>query len=133
MAYRILVVDDNKQTASFLADMLTLLGHNVTLALGSRGAIYRVKQVKPDVIFMDVNMPGVDGLEVCRYLRRDPATSVVPVVIVSANDEQSHKDAAIAAGANYYIVKPAMMEEVEKALGLVMSPTAPPNPGSPLS
>ena len=133
MAYRILVVDDNKQTAGFLADMLNLLGHNVSLALGSRGAIYRVKQIKPDVIFLDVNMPGVDGLEVCRYLRRDPVTEKLPVVIVSANDEQAHKDAAIAAGANYYIVKPPTIEDIEKALMQVMSPGAPLNPGSPLS
>src|SRR5215470_13564554 len=133
MAYRILVVDDNKQTAGFLADMLNLLGHNVSLALGSRGAIYRVKQIKPDVIFLDVNMPGVDGLEVCRYLRRDPVTEKLPVVIVSANDEQAHKDAAIAAGANYYIVKPPTIEDIETALMQVMSPGAPLNPGSPLA
>lgn len=133
MPYRILVVDDNKQAAGFLADMLILLGHNVALALGSRGAIYRVKQVKPDIVFMDVNMPGVDGLEVCRYLRRDPVTAAIPVVIVSANDEQAHKDAALAAGANYYIVKPPTMEEVERALAQVMSPSAPPNPGKPLT
>src|SRR5260221_1416224 len=116
MTYRVLVVDDSKQAANVLADMLTLLGHNVSTALGSRGAIYHVKQVKPDVIFMDVNMPGVDGLNVCRYLRRDPATAHVPIVIVSANDEQAHQDEAIAAVANYYIVKPPTVDDVNHPL-----------------
>ena len=76
-------------------------------------------------------MPGVDGLEICRYLRRDPATADVPVVVVSANEEKAHQDEALLAGANYYIVKPAMFDDLQKALDQVMAPATPPEPGKP--
>ncbi len=116
MFYNILVIDDDRKTASYMADMLRLSGHTVTVALGPRSALYNLKQVIPDVVFLDLNMPGVDGFEVCRYLRRDPATASIPIVIVSANSEQGYKDAASAAGANAYLVKPAMIEDLTNAL-----------------
>ena len=125
MLYNILVVDDDKNTAVYLADLLRLLGHTVNVAFGPRGALYKLNNVIPDMLFLDVNMPGVDGLEICRYLRRDPATAKIPVVIVSANDERAHQEAAFLAGANYYIVKPAMIEDLEKAIEQVMSPAMP--------
>jgi CheY-like chemotaxis protein len=127
MPFNILVVDDDKDTANSLADLLRLLGHTVAVALGPRGALYKLNNVIPDVLFLDVNMPGVDGLEICRYLRRDPSTASVPIVIVSANEEKAHKDAALRAGANYYIVKPAMIEDLERALNHVTSPAVPPH------
>jgi CheY-like chemotaxis protein len=122
MPYNILVVDDDKTTANYLADMLRLLGHRVGVAFGPRGALFTLNKVAPDVLFLDLNMPGVDGLEICRYIRRDPTTSKIPVVIVSAHGEQAHKDAAMMAGANHYIVKPAMIEDLERALIQVMKP-----------
>jgi len=76
-------------------------------------------------------MPGVDGLEICRYLRRDPISAHLPIVIISANEEQAHKQNAFMAGANHYIVKPAMMDDLEKALEMVLNPQAPQNPGMP--
>jgi CheY-like chemotaxis protein len=125
MPYNILVVDDDKNTAVYLADLLRLLGHNVSVAFGPRGALYKLNNGMPDMLFLDVNMPGVDGLEICRFLRRDPATANVPVIIVSANDEKAHQDAAFLAGANYYIVKPAMLDDLEKAIAEVMAPATP--------
>jgi CheY-like chemotaxis protein len=126
MPYNILVVDDDKKTANSLADLLRLLGHTVSVAFGPRSALYQLNNVIPDVLLLDVNMPGVDGLEICRYLRRDPTTAGVPIIIVSANEERAHQEAAIQAGANYYIVKPAMLDDLERALGRVMTPAAPP-------
>jgi CheY-like chemotaxis protein len=129
MLYNILVIDDDKNTAMYLADLLRLMGHNVTVAFGPRGALYKLSEVVPDVVFLDVNMPGVDGLEICRYLRRDPATADVPVVVVSANEEKAHQEEALLAGANHYIVKPAMFDDLQKALDQVMTPATPPEPG----
>ncbi|HVO41557.1 MAG TPA: response regulator [Aggregatilineales bacterium] len=129
--YNILVVDDDKKTANYLADMLRLLGHTVSVALGPRSAINRLGEVIPDVLFLDINMPGVDGLEICRYLRRDPISADLPIVVVSANEEAAHKQNAFMAGANYYIVKPAMLEDIEKAIAAVLRPDAPVNPGAP--
>jgi CheY-like chemotaxis protein len=124
MALRIVVVDDDKATATSLADSLRLLGHQVIVSLGPRGALAQLNRLVPDMVFLDMNMPGIDGLEICRYLRRDPKTARVPVVIVSANDEQGYKEAARKAGANYYIVKPAMIEDLETAIGYLTAITA---------
>ncbi len=120
MRYNILVIDDDRQTATYTADMLRLSGHTVTVSLGARSALHNLNEVIPDVVFLDVNMPGVDGIEICRYLRRDPITANVPIVVVSANSEQGYKDAASAAGANSYLVKPAMMSDLENTLVQVM-------------
>ncbi len=87
-----------------------------------------LNEVIPDVIFMDINMPGIDGVEVLRFLRRDPMTVDVPVIIVSAEEQAETKQAAFDAGANYYIVKPPTLEEIEKALELVVHLTLPTDP-----
>jgi len=128
MPFNILVIDDDKATAYAIADSLRLLDHKVAVALGPRGGLFQLNHAVPDVLFLDVNMPGVDGLEICRYLRRDPRMSHVPIVIVSANEEKAHQDAAFKAGANYYIVKPAMLEDLEKALEKVMPSRPAPHP-----
>ena len=137
MPYNILVIDDDKTTANYMPDQLRLLDHKVAVAFGPRGGLFQLNHAVPDVLFLDVNMPGVDGLEICRYLRRDPKTAKVPIIVVSANEEKAHQDAAFKAGATYYIVKPAMMDDIEKALAQVMAPapstpTAPSAPSAPL-
>lgn len=121
MLYNVLVVDDDRRTAQGLAAMIGVLGHTVGIAYGPRMAIQQLNEVIPDVIFLDVNMPGVTGLEVLRYLRRDPYTANVPVVIVSANDSAEEKKQALEAGANHYIVKPPTMEEIESALARMLA------------
>lgn len=121
MLYNVLVVDDDRRTAQGLAAMIGVLGHTVGIAYGPRMAIQQLNEVIPDVIFLDVNMPGVTGLEVLRYLRRDPYTASVPVVIVSANDTAEEKKQALEAGANHYIVKPPTMEEIESALAKMLA------------
>jgi CheY-like chemotaxis protein len=120
MRYNVLIVEDDRQMAQTLASMLDVLGHNVVVCYGPRMAIQQLSGVIPDVIFMDVHMPGVDGLEMVRYLRRDPATAELPVVIVSAEDQESAQTAAKDAGANYYIIKPPMLDDIEKALAEVV-------------
>jgi two-component system phosphate regulon response regulator PhoB len=121
MLYNVLIVEDDRQTAESLASQLRVLGHIVATAYGPRMAFQRLNQVIPDVIFLDINMPGVNGLEVVRFLRRDPMTAQVPVVITSAEDAKDVIKAALEAGANHYIVKPPSVEDIERALTSVMS------------
>jgi CheY-like chemotaxis protein len=114
--YNVLVIDDSKQTAADMAEALRMLGHTVSIAYTPRSALHILSEVIPDVVFLDISMPGVDGLEVCRYLRRDPITHDIPIIIVSANSDQAYKDAAKAAGANGYLVKPALMDDMDRAI-----------------
>ncbi len=116
MSYNVLVVDDDRIMAQYLADMLGLLGHTASIAAGPRAALRSISLAVPEVIFLDVNMPGVDGLEVCRYLRRDPRTTSLPIIIVSATDDPAHREAAFRAGADLFIAKPAMLDDLENAL-----------------
>lgn len=124
MLYNVLVVDDDRTMADALAAMIRVLGHTVGLAYGPRMAMQQLNEVIPDVIFLDINMPGVDGVEVLRYLRRDPYTRNVPVIIVSANDTAEDKQKALEAGADYYVVKPPTIDGIDKALKLVMEKRA---------
>jgi CheY-like chemotaxis protein len=120
MLYNVLIVEDNHQMAQSLAAQVSVLGHTVAIAYGPRMAIQQLSQVVPDVIFMDLAMPGLNGLEVLRFLRRDPTTAAVPVVIVSANDGQETINAALQAGASDYIVKPPTIEAIAQALDRVV-------------
>ena len=124
MPYNVIVVDDDRKTANYISDMLRLLGHTVLTMFTPRSAIRQLGEVVPDVIFLDVNMPGIDGFEVCRYLRRDPVTAELPIVVISANSESTYKDIAVMAGANLYLVKPVSIEELEAALSSVLSTRA---------
>ncbi|MEP0761416.1 MAG: response regulator [Chloroflexota bacterium] len=130
MLYNVLIVEDDRQMAQSLAAQIGVLGHTVVIAYGPRMAIQQLNQVIPDVIFMDLNMPGLNGLEVLRFLRRDPTTATVPVVIVSASDDKETITAALEAGANDYIVKPPTIDAIEQALARVV--TLPPELGGPV-
>ncbi len=129
MLYNVLIVEDDRQMAQGLAAQVGVLGHTVVIAYGPRMAIQQLNQVIPDVIFMDLNMPGLNGLEVLRFLRRDPTTATVPVVIVSASDDKETISAALEAGANDYIVKPPTIDAIEEALARVVR--LPPELGGP--
>lgn len=125
--YNVLIVEDDRRMAQSLAAQIGVLGHTVAISYGPRMALQQLNEVIPDVIFMDINMPGIDGLEVLRFLRRDPMTMDVPVVIVSAEEQEQSKKAALEAGANYYIVKPPTLEDIEAALDKVVHLNLPDN------
>lgn len=106
VAGRILVVDDNEANRVLLQEMLELAGHRVVLATDGPGALGSVAEEEPDLLLLDVNMPGMDGLEVCRRLRADAATASLPIILVTALADRSHRLVGIAAGANDYLTKP---------------------------
>jgi CheY-like chemotaxis protein len=119
MSYNITVIDDDKNAANFLADILKMLGHNPTVSYSPRTAITQFNLAIPDIVFLDLNMPGANGLDVCRYLRRDLRTARLPIIVLSAHDEREQIQAAQRVGANYYLVKPAVIEDLEKAIAHV--------------
>ncbi len=116
MTYHTLVVDDNRSMAENLAQMIHLLGHSADVAWGSREALKKLNERLPDILFLDISMPGMDGLEMCRYLRKENWAAKLPIVIVSVNDDLAHTDAAFLAGADYYLVKPVQLHELELIL-----------------
>jgi CheY-like chemotaxis protein len=117
----VLVIDDDPATAESLADMVSLLGHNTKIALGPRKAIVNIKDSLPALILLDLNMPGVSGMEVCRYIKRDPAAKDIPVVFITAEDDPTVIEQAKEAGAVGYLVKPVEFDALETVLAQVIS------------
>jgi two-component system sensor histidine kinase/response regulator len=102
----ILVVDDAEQNRLLLRDLLEAEGYRITEAVDGEQALLRVQEEWPDAVLLDVNMPGLDGYEVCRRLKGSPDTEAIPVLLVTALSHREDRLRGIAAGANDYVTKP---------------------------
>jgi putative two-component system response regulator len=110
--HRILVVDDNRTNALLLERVLLGEGHLVDVASDGQEALERVIHHTPDLILLDLDMPRVDGYEVCRRVKNDPATRFIPTVIVTAQNAFEAKLKAWELGADDFITKPFQCLEV---------------------
>jgi DNA-binding response OmpR family regulator len=106
MADKILVVDDDPDTVKFINIMLSRLGYQVIAATSGMEALERVQGEHPDLIILDVMMPGMDGYEVSRNLRRNPKTATTPILMFTAKTTIEDKLAGYDAGVNLYLTKP---------------------------
>ena len=122
---RVLVVDDIPDNVELLACALEDQGFEVLRAINGIEALQIAASSKPDVIMLDVMMPGIDGIEVCRRLKADPELEPIPVIMVSALEGDIDLMKGLAAGAQDYIVKPynviVAMSRVQIALTRVRS------------
>lgn len=112
MARTILVVDDNPIDRGRLEKVLVTAGYSVTTADNGQAALDAVKRQKPDAIFMDVNMPVMDGFAATRALRNSPETKDIPVVLVTAKDQKADKAWGQMLGARGYVTKPYTDQQV---------------------
>jgi CheY-like chemotaxis protein len=124
-----LIIDDNREIGQSMARMLDLLDYEVRVSTGPRTALLSMTQRTPDVILLDLHMQGVDGVEVCRYIRRDPRFMHVPVLAISSDTQEALIARIRAAGANGFLAKPIELEALEKALAQLETPLTPPRPG----
>jgi CheY-like chemotaxis protein/MinD-like ATPase involved in chromosome partitioning or flagellar assembly len=106
MTDKILVVDDDPDTIKFINIMLSRLGYSVVSATSGMEALERVQVEHPDLIILDVMMPGMDGYEVSRNLRRNPKTATTPILMFTAKTTIEDKLAGYDAGVNLYLTKP---------------------------
>jgi DNA-binding response OmpR family regulator len=102
---RILVVDDSALVAEAVKTKLEASNYDVSLAYSGEEALDKVKEAVPDLMILDVYMPGIDGFEVCRRLREDPDTHTLPIVMLSSRGNIKEKLAGFRAGADDYLVK----------------------------
>lgn len=107
----LLVVDDDPRNRKLLEEYLVAAGHSVRLAADGRSALQAVRERVPDIVFLDVMMPDISGLEVCRVLKSDPATRMAQVVLVTALDGTPHRVEGLDTGADDFISKPVRREE----------------------
>ena len=103
---KILIIEDDPTSLKLTSEVLQAGGHVVMLAASADQAIYSIKVVKPDVILLDVRLPGIKGLAVARQCREEPETHDVPIIAITAFSEEHGRDEALKAGCDAYIVKP---------------------------
>jgi two-component system OmpR family response regulator len=120
---RILVVDDEEPIRDLIATALGYAGFEVTTAEDGITALSQVSLTGPDLIVLDITMPGFDGWEVCRRLRRDGDTT--PVVFLTARDQQDEKLRGFTLGADDYLTKPFSLEELIARIRAVLRRGAP--------
>jgi DNA-binding response OmpR family regulator len=113
----LLIVDDNPTIVGLLGGVLRDAGYDVRAATDGARALSLVASRPPELILLDLRMPGMDGLEVCRRFKSDPRTSAIPIVVISASDELDEKVRAFEAGAADYVVKPFEAREVLARVG----------------
>jgi len=114
----ILVVDDTPANLQMLADMLKRRGYRARPVPSGRLALQAAKADPPDLILLDVNMPEMDGYEVCAELKKDQVLAAIPVIFISAYGETADKMRAFSAGGLDYITKPFHVEEVEARVAI---------------
>lgn len=108
----IVIVDDTVGNLVFLSTVLETQGYRVRQARNGAMALKTVAETVPDLILLDIRMPDIDGYEVCRRLKSQPATAQVPVIFLSALDDVTDKVKAFDVGAADYMTKPFEVEEV---------------------
>jgi two-component system sensor histidine kinase/response regulator len=109
---RIMVVDDEERNRRLLADLLTAKGYTVRTANDGLSALLLAAEFQPEAILLDIMMPDLDGVEVCRRLKADPATASIPVLLATALYEQADRMRGLQAGANDFLAKPLDIDEV---------------------
>lgn len=118
---RVMIVDDSPTDVQNLKNILLKAGHSVVESTSGQEALERVKVEKPEVVIMDVVMPGVNGFQATRSLSKDPATAHIPVIVVSSKNQETDRVWALRQGAREYLVKPVkeadLLGKIKAVLG----------------
>jgi len=112
MAGRILVVDDQRTNAEMVSGLLRNLGYEVDVALDGEAALDVVRSKCPDLVVSDILMPRMDGYELCRRLRANPETALLPVILVTSAEPQTERVKGVEAGADDFLAKPVNWAEL---------------------
>jgi CheY-like chemotaxis protein/nitrogen-specific signal transduction histidine kinase len=118
-AQRILVVDDDRTSAEVLARLLRSLSQTVTIAATGAAVLPLALEVRPQIVFLDMVMEGMDGCEVARQLRQHPNTADLALITLSGNGDADSKRRAREAGFDFYLVKPASLEMLRETLAVI--------------
>jgi twitching motility two-component system response regulator PilH len=113
---RILVVDDSPTERFFISDLLVKNGYLVSMAESGEDGLAQAKQSLPDLIIMDIIMPGMNGFQATRALSKDDATKHIPVIMCTTKDQETDKVWGMRQGAKAYMVKPVNPDELLKQI-----------------
>ncbi len=114
---RLLVVDDNTDAAEVMCLLLRALGHDAHVEHDAHHAIERARQLSPDILFLDIGLPDMDGHALAQRLRAMPETADAMMVALTGYGQPEDKARALQAGFDHHVVKPVKLEEIEALLG----------------
>jgi len=120
MTETILVVDDDERQRDLLNATLTEAGYQVTFAGDGAEALAQATAAPPDLILLDLMMPGLNGFEVCQRLKQDSTTSTVPVIVVTMLEEIRNREAALSSGADDFVKKPVQAEDLRARVSAML-------------
>jgi len=116
----VIVVEDEPDAAELFAEMMRVSGYRVLKTYSSTPAISLISKEQPDVVILDIMMPDISGLEVLRFMRRDPNLKSIPVIVVSARSMPSDIKEGLEAGATIYLTKPVGYLDLKKSVDQVL-------------
>lgn len=118
---KILIVDDDFTVTELMKALVKMDGHEPTTVNDSLQAIEIAKSVNPDLITLDLMMPGLTGFDLCKLFHDEPKLSSIPIIIVSAKDDPESKKQAVEAGAKDYLTKPFNVDELLERINSLTS------------
>lgn len=121
MAYKLLVVDDNKDVVETLQRRLTREGYEVLVAYDGEEALQKVKEADPDIILLDLMMPKLNGFEVLKEVREKFKDKWRPIIIISAKDELESMQRCYGMEADHYLTKPCSIENILQGIRTMIS------------
>ena len=122
MAQRILIVEDQSDNRQILRDLLTPAGYELVEAWDGNAAVVRAKADRPDLILMDIQLPGIDGYEATRQIRLDRSLDAVPIIAVTSFAMGGDEERTQAAGCNAYVAKPFSPRQLLKKIRELLPP-----------
>src|SRR5688572_23224772 len=129
---RILVVEDDPDISELIAHYLAKAGHQVDRLSHGGDAPRRVRETLPDLIVLDLMLPGLDGLMVCQALRSDPLTAAIPIIMVTARGDEADRIAGLELGADDYVTKPFSAKELAARVSALLRRTQRVDPAEPV-
>lgn len=118
---KVMVVDDSKTINDMVRNLLEKMGYEVEVAFDGMEALEKVKTLLPDLIVLDVNMPKMDGFRVCRLLKFDRNFRQIPIIMLTARDEEENIRIGIKTGADLYLTKPIEPEKLIEAVNKLLN------------
>lgn len=119
---RIVIVEDEPDTADMLGEMMRLSGYTVIKSFGGASAMALIAREKPQAVLLDMMMPDLSGLEVLRFIRRDPRLEDIPVIVVSARTLPEDIQSGMTAGATAYLTKPVAFKDLQAVVRQSLRP-----------
>ncbi len=120
---KVFVVDDEPEITEIIETYLTEFGFQVQVENNSTDAVTRIRQYNPDIILLDIMMPGIDGYDICAQLKKDDLFSTIPIVFLTGKDRDDDMGRSFKSGADMFIKKPFSCERLLEIINIVLMST----------